>query len=279
MHDRPWATVATARIQGTDSVAWFKACNEAQRFEPRLTADLSRRWPGRVADVLAHDPDRAWLLMADAGTSVASLGNAPEIWLRALPRYAELQRGETSHAEEHVTNGVPDLRLARLPGRYEELLRRTLPLVKEETGTLRRLQGRFVRLCDELAAASPLQSIQHDDLHLWNLFARNDKVRVIDWGDSSVAHPFQSLVVTFRFLEEVNGLAPSDRWFARLRDAYLEPWGTGLVPTFDLAMRVGTVAHAIASVRQRDALSKADVAGFDEDFAAILRRALTDLDR
>jgi hypothetical protein len=42
---------------------------------------------------------------------------------------------------------------------------------------------------------------------------------VLDWGDSSISHPFVSLVVTFRFLEEVNELPPGDPWFARLRDA------------------------------------------------------------
>ena len=35
-----------------------------------------------------------------------------------------------------------------------------------------------------------------------------------------------------RFLEQVNGLPPSDPWFTRLRDAYLEPWGSGLTDTF-----------------------------------------------
>jgi hypothetical protein len=98
---------------------------------------------------------------------------------------------------------------------------------------------------------------------------------VIDWGDSSVSHPFASLVVTFRFLEETNGLVPGDPWFDRLRDAYLEPWGAGLVATFDLAMRVGRFAHVIASVRQHKALTGQVRARFDEDFAVILRRALS----
>jgi len=47
----------------------------------------------------------------DAGTSIRSLGNPPELWLRLLPSYAELQRGEAAHVAEHLTHGVPDLRL------------------------------------------------------------------------------------------------------------------------------------------------------------------------
>jgi len=51
-------------------------------------------------------------------------------------------------------------------------------------------------------------------------------------------------VVTFRFLEDFNHLAPDHPWFRRLRDAYLEPWGSGLEETFEIAL-------ASAGVRMR----------------------------
>jgi hypothetical protein len=96
----------------------------------------------------------------------------------------------------------------------------------------------------------------------------------MDWGDASIGHPFASLVVTFRFLELINGLAPGDPWFARLRDAYLEPWGQDLVGAFDRAMRVGRFAHAIAWLRHRDPLAGQEKADFDVEYAVVLRRAL-----
>jgi hypothetical protein len=80
--------------------------------------------------------------------------------------------------------------------------------------------------------------------------------------------------VTFRFLEQVNGLRPGDPWFSRLRAAYLEPWGPGLTDAFHHALRVGAFAHAIASMRGRVALRGRERLMFDEDFAAILRRAM-----
>jgi hypothetical protein len=83
-----------------------------------------------------------------------------------------------------------------------------------------------------------------------------------------------SLVVTFRFLEEVSELPPGDPWFARLRDAYLEPWGRGLEEVFALAMRVGAFAHAIAWLRQRDHLSAMERSEFDRGFRIVLRRAI-----
>lgn len=87
-------------------------------------------------------------------------------------------------------------------------------------------------------------------------------------------HPFASIVVTFRFLEEINNLPPADPWFAGLRDANLEPWGSGLAGAFALAIRVGTFAHTFAWVRQRDALPEEARPEFDRWFAIVLRRAL-----
>jgi hypothetical protein len=272
VHERPWATVL--RVPLADGVAWFKACAPVQAFEPRLTAELHARWPDRVAEVLAYDEERAWLLLADAGRPVSGFGNPPEAWLSALPLYAELQRGEVAFAEEHLAHGVPDLRLATLPARYEELLQLDLPLERKEIRRLRHFAPRFAELCDELAAHDVLETIQHDDLHQSNLYAQGSCIRVLDWGDASISHPFASLVVTFRFLEERTGLAPSDPWFARLRDAYLEPWGRGLGDAFALAIRVGTLARSIAYVRQRAALSAEERPRFDLDFSIVLRRAV-----
>jgi len=273
-HERPWSTVL--RVPHTNGVAWFKACGRVQAFEPRLTAELFARWSDIVASVLAHDEKRAWLLLADAGAPVGSLGNPPQTWLKVLPRYAELQRGEATHALDHLAHHVPDLRLATLAGRYDDLLRRNLPLEAEDVRRLTAFRPRFVELCAELATYQMPETIQHDDLHMSNLYAQGDRLRILDWGDSSIAHPFFSLVVTFRFLEEMNKLPPSDPWFGRLRDAYLEPWGRGLDDAFGLASRVGRFAHAFAWARQRDHLPKDAHPEFDRWFAVILRRALAE---
>jgi hypothetical protein len=271
-HDRPWATVMRVPVAG--GVIWFKACAEVQAFEPRLTAELYARWPDRVTEVLAVDEARRWLLLGDAGIAVRELGNPPEAWLEALPPYAELQKGETAYALDHVGHGVPDLRMAVLPAGYEGLLASELPLARDDVNRLRDYAPRFTKLCAALAERGIQESVQHDDLHMANLYSDAGKLRVVDWGDSSIAHPFFSLVVTFRFLEEFNHLAPDDPWFRRLRDAYLEPWGSRLEETFEIAIRVGWFAHAIAWTRQRDVLLPEARPDFDRAFAIVLRRAV-----
>lgn len=269
---RPWATVAS--VPTADGLVWFKACAPVQAFEVRLSAELSTRWPDLVARVLAEDEQRSWLLLADAGTPVGAYGNPPKAWLEVLPRYAELQRGEASHAADHLEHGVPDLRLAALPDRYDELLQPELPLDDGERERLRRFEPHFVDLCAELAGFGIPASVQHDDLHHANVYDDGRTLRVLDWGDSCIGHPFASLVVTFLFLEHVNKLTPGDPWFPRLRDAYLEPWGLGLEEVFALALRVGTVAHAFAWTRQRAHLPERELAMFDEHFRTLLERVV-----
>lgn len=271
-HDRPWSQAMRVPVAG--GVVWFKACGPVQTFEPRMTAQLAARWPGLVAEVLAHDQQRAWLLTADAGTPLSVYGNPPEPWLELLPRYAELQRGEVAHAGDHLAHGVPDLRVETFPERYADLSARELPLDPDEIEALRAFAPRFDGLSAELAATGIPASVQHDDLHQANVYDRDGVLRVLDWGDSSVSHPFGSLVVTFRFLEEATGLDPGDRWFARLRAAYLEPWGPGLEPALDLALRVTAFAHAFAWARQRDHVPDDERPRFDRWFAVILRRAM-----
>jgi hypothetical protein len=271
-HERPWSQVL--RVPVRDGVVWFKACGAVQAFEPRLTAQLHRRWPDLVTEVLAWDDHRAWLLLADAGQPLSAFGNPPERWLEVLPAYAELQREDARNAGDQLAHGVPDQRVASLPARYDDLLKRDLPLAREEFEELRRFAPRLAVLCAELDAAGIPETVQHDDLHMHNVYLRDRRLRVIDWGDSSISHPFASLVVTFRFLEEWNRLPAGDAWFDRLRDAYLEPWGTGLADAFALAYRVGSVAHATAWARQRDHVPLHARPQFDVGFATVLRRAI-----
>jgi hypothetical protein len=272
VHERPWATVL--RVPIPDGVAWFKACASVQAFEPRLTAELSARAPELLPEVLDYDEQRSWLLLGDAGKPIGEFGGPPEPWLDVLPRYAELQRAETARAADHVALGVPDMRLPGLPASYQDLLRGELPLAPDEIAALVAFSERFSALCSELEAVGPHATIQHDDLHAANLFRRDDQLRVLDWGDSSISHPFFSLVVPFRFLEEGNRLTPGDPWFGRFRDAYLEPWGAGIIEEFELALRIGAFAHAMAWSRQRDFLPAAERPQFDRWFAVVLRRAI-----
>ena len=188
-----------------------------------------------------------------------------------LPRYAELQRTEAAYVEEHRSAGVPDLRTIELPPRYEELVQQPLPLDDDEHAWLRRFGTTFAELCEQLLLPP---TIQHDDLHMNNVYDGGGHLRVLDWGDASIGHPYFSLFETFRFLEEVAHLSPRSDWLRRLTDVYLEAWPRDERDDFETALTVAGFAHAIAWLRQRRHLEVAEHEQFDRAFARVLRRAI-----
>jgi hypothetical protein len=259
-HIRWWSTVLEVPIRG--GRAWFKAVQQQYAHELALTTLLAGLRPTLVPDVLAVDEERNWVLLADAGARLRELddGRGPvEHWEELLPRYAELQVASAPHAAELLAAGVPDLRLATLPARLDALLREPGLLVLGKPGglsaddhaRLRREIGQFMELCTRLDGLGVPATVQHDDLHDGNIFVRDGRHLLIDWGDACVSHPFHSLVVALRASAYRHGWPPGGAEVERLLDAYLEPWqlvanAQDLRAAADLARRTGTVQRSLA---------------------------------
>ena len=266
-HVRWWSTVL--RVPTASGTSWFKACHPSHGFEPALTLELARLRPERVIEVLAADPERGWMITADAGARLRELlASADDLarWEEALPLYADVQLAAAGSAERLVGLGVPDERLAGLPARFERVLTdRDLLLVDRDdgldTGQHRRLLAsvpEVERLCVELAALGIPETVQHDDLHDGNVFVHDGEYLVFDWGDSCVSHPFHTLAVTLRATAWRFDLEPGDPRLERMRDAYLEPFGAygsraELLAAFATAYRLGTLARALSWYRAVEA--------------------------
>ncbi|MGH3993280.1 MAG: hypothetical protein ACRDSN_12570, partial [Pseudonocardiaceae bacterium] len=209
---------------------------------------------------LAVDVDRGWSLLPDGGSRLRETLDAhpdPRAWEHALRQYALLQRRVAGHVEEMLGFGVPDLRLAALPARYDMLL--SSPQVKAQVGNGGRLSAEqydalcelrpvLAGWCDELAASGVPASIDHADLHDGQVFIAGGHCLFIDWADASVGHPFTTLLIAMqRAAERFADPATMDR----LRDAYLEPWTAehdlaDLRRAAALAMRFGVIGRAMA---------------------------------
>jgi hypothetical protein len=251
--DRPWSTV------WRDGDTWIKQCKSIWRFEPRLTAVLAERWPDRMPEVVEYDEAQATFVTRDAGAMIENVPNGHELWLEAIARYAELQRGEITHVDDHLAHGVPDQRLAVLPGDYADMLTRDeLPWRDDQHEQLRRFEPQFVELC---AALDDVATIQHDDLHIHNVF---EGPRILDWGDSCIAHPYFSLVVPFKFVTTGQ---------EEIRDAYLEAYG-GEREEFERALRVGRIAHLFKWIRIRDVMPLDKLVEFDNWFTGWIADAV-----
>lgn len=259
---RPWSALLEA--PSTSGRVWLKAGSESTAFEAALYAHLHAVLPGRVLEPLGLDAERGWIVLPDGGTL---LGHAcpgdtlPSALEHVVPLYAELQLGLMPHAQALVSLGVSDMTPPVMPERFREAVAAVRAFV-ERTGSpdewtefraVTALEPRFNARCAELAEAPGRASLDHNDLHPWNIFATPaalEQARFFDWGDSVVAHPFASLLVMVRTLQNTLEAPADDARVLRVRDAYLEPFETlgsrrELIETADLACWVARAARAL----------------------------------
>jgi phosphotransferase family enzyme len=264
-HLRPWATAL--RVPTSAGLVWLKAAGPGTAFEVRLYGLLSRLAPEHVLTPLAIDEARAWVVLPDGGATLGAVAPPealPEALASALAHYARLQRALSPHVDALVALGVSDMRAARLPERFELALGICERYVArtgsaEDRALLDRVVAErpaFVARCAELESSAVPPSLDHNDLHPWNIFAAPEgaPARAYDWGDSVVAHPFASLLVALGFLRHAFHAGLDDPRITRVRDAYLAAFAdrgshAELVHTARLACHVGKVARALSWAR------------------------------
>ncbi|SNT64102.1 Phosphotransferase enzyme family protein [Asanoa hainanensis] len=250
---RPWSV--TLRAPTAAGPFWFKANTFGCRYEAGLASALGWWAPESVLVPVAVDPDRGWLLTADAGAILRESSPTLDDWSALLVSYAGLQQELAARAEEMVALGVPDQRPALLPGLLAGLLDDDAiraDLGSDRLAALSAVMPAFETWCAELAGDGLGTSLQHDDLHDGNVFASG---RFFDWGDASVAHPFGTLLVTLSSAGYTFGLEPGAPELLRLRDAYLSAWPgdpVALRRSATLACRVTRVSRALSWRRALD---------------------------
>lgn len=180
-HVRPWATAL--RIPTPGGPVWFKAALEAYAHEAEVIAILAPLAPGLLPEVIASRSG-GWLLLADAGDRARE---HPIDWPAMLRDYVRLQAASAPHVAGLLAAGANDNRAHRVVDHVETLL----PLLPDELA--RGVRDRLPEVgekMERLAGSRLPVTVDHNDLHDGNVFSRDGQVRIIDWGDSSVAHPF-----------------------------------------------------------------------------------------
>jgi len=252
IHVRPWSTVI--RVPTSDGDLYFKANTPALSHEAALVVELSERRPDCVPPLRGVDVDRGWLLMTDAGVRLREIVARERDfsrWLEILPLYAGLQLDLADSAERLVALGVPDLRLARLPAGFDRLIDEHPTLSADERRRLTGERGRVRELCAELAGFGIAETIEHDDFHEGQVFVRDGRYLLLDWGDACVTHPFFTLAVTLDGvlawgLDDVAGSVDTTPF----QDAYLQPFAErsgrdDLAAAATIARRLGWACRAV----------------------------------
>ena len=267
-HARAWSSAI--RFETTDGRVWFKVNSGGTAYEASLIALLGELSPGLAPDVIAHDEARFWSLTRDAGPvlrAIAGPDGSWGRWERLLPWYAEAQLALAEHRSRLLAAAVPDLGPNQLPVHYRRLLAELAGraiddggLAPKQARALERVLPAYDGWCAEHAASPIPDSLQHDDLHSNNVCWPGgvddlSSVRIIDWGDASVGHPFGTMLATLNSIAFHAGALHIDRdvdpRVLRVRDAYLEPFTQlsrrdELLRWVDLARSTGCVTRAMA---------------------------------
>ncbi len=260
LHMRPWS--AFARVPTTIGIVYFKAPSPPDKFEAALMQALARWRPDCMLPVLAADLDRGWTLSADAGVTLRSLGQSADQlphWHKILPLYVEVQIELAPRVEELLALGAPDRRLAKLPRLYDQLLDDTENLrvglshglTLDEHRRLLDLRSRFAAQCEQLAGYGLPETIAHEEVHENNVIVHDGRYTFTDWSDSSVAHPFFTMLVTLRSVAHWCKLDEGGPEVMRLRDIYLEAWTAfesheNLRAAFQIAYRLAMVNRSLS---------------------------------
>lgn len=242
------------RVPVDGAVLFFKASGAPQAIEVRLVKLLAT-WRDDVIAPLASDEDRAWMLMRDGGTRLRDTADNKHFatWAALVQEYADLQRTVAPHVDELLGVGVRDFRLERLPDLYAGLVEDeivTSEVDAVERGRLVAWHDELRELCAELASFEIPPTIEHNDLHASNVFLDADKVFFVDWGDSSVSHPFHTMRTTLPAFAEMLGITPDDSRVTTVRDAYLGEFGdvAELLRPFAIAQQTAIVTKALTFV-------------------------------
>jgi hypothetical protein len=266
--ERPWGEVVKAPTDG--GTVWLKEPRGATAFEVPLYELLAPRVPDLILVPVAVDLRRGWVLLPEGGEPIGETTESAELGhtlADALARYASLQRALAGDVDRMLELGVADMRPQVMPARFDEAVAAGERFVSERGGDadraalerVRAERSRFIEMCADLAGRPGGASLDHNDLHPWNILGDAgdpSSLRFYDWGDSVVAHPFAAMLVPLGFAAR-SGAAD----LARARDAYLAQFDDlgdrhELVEALELVCRVAKVARAL--VWERALLTGAD---------------------
>ncbi len=265
-HARPWS--AAFRADTDTGPWWLKANGDGTRHEAGLTALLAALHVPFTPRPLAVDTDLGLSLLPDGGPTVRDAHDGPtplHVVEGLLADYAAVQRSAEPHTHALIAAGVDDLRPERLPDLLSTQIERMssleppVGLPESDVTRLRHLLPAFGAACTELAESGIAPTLQHDDLHDANVFARGPVF--FDWGDAAVGHPFGTLLVSLRSVASRHGLPADDPALLRLADAYTESWTdvadrATLRRQARLAVRVGPLTRTLAWLRALDGVDE-----------------------
>lgn len=232
--DQPWSRVW--RLTTDQGSVYCKWVAPFMKPELALTSQLWQSHPDLIAEPLALNSEKGWLLIADAGPMMRHVftdRSEAEPWFRVLADYARMQIDWMEHSIPLRSLGLPDRSVRTLADQVEPLIDHAMSIqVENEADQLRpehrpqleALLENWPEFADSLYPGDLSDTLNHGDLHDGNIAWTDDQGRIFDWGDASLSHPFMSMRTVLATLERRFGVSRGHADLYPYIQAYLAPW-------------------------------------------------------
>ncbi|PUA79838.1 phosphotransferase family protein [Nocardioides currus] len=185
-----WSISAVARVRTDAGDLWLKAPCEHFRAEARVHPTVARLFPDLVPSLVAVEEEQGWLLMEPL-VGAEDEDRADGAGLEVATVWARTQVDAVAHVDELVAGGCRVRGVEETLAAFHDLLDHSteLPLLTPEELETVRTSGVDAVVREFWAAGIP-DTLSHGDLHLGNVAWDGTSLRIFDWTDGCVSHPF-----------------------------------------------------------------------------------------
>lgn len=224
VQNRSWERSALFKIKTTKANYYFKAVPDVFSHEPGIQKLLAEHYPSYVPEVIALDLEKNWYIMDELQGDLLGKSTNIRHWETALHRMVTIQKSSLIHKDKLQKLGSPVRPVIEtLNNHLEESLDELVSnsnISLEKHIVLKKSIPSILSLARRLHESRLPISLDHGDLFGGNIIVQQGQPVIYDWSDSSLTHPFLSVIV---LLEEVNEYF-SEQVSQKLLDSYLEEW-------------------------------------------------------
>ncbi|WP_373894062.1 phosphotransferase family protein [Virgibacillus sp. CBA3643] len=221
---RSWERSALFKIKTTKDNYYFKAVPDVFSHEPSIHNYIAEQHPSYVPEVIALDSEKKWYIMGELQGDLLGKSTNISHWENALHRMVTIQKGSLIHSDKLQKLGCPVRPVIEaLNNHLEESLGELASnnnISLEKHTVLKKSIPFMLSLARKLHESRLPISLDHGDLFGGNIIVQQEQPVIYDWSDSSLTHPFLSVIV---LLEEVSEYF-SEEESQKLLDSYLEEW-------------------------------------------------------
>jgi RimJ/RimL family protein N-acetyltransferase len=198
----PWSNVL--EINTGDETVYLKQTPIDLFLEAEIIKLLCASGIKTIPQIIADNKNEHCFLMPRCGDVTLRDyfdGNLQlDVLKQAIVSYKKLQQSTIKCIDELLAIGVPDWRLDKFPGLYDELISNTEYLDDnnvniEQQKQLHQYKDRVKNLCAEFATFGIAETLNHSDFHDNNILygKKNNTISIIDLGETAINHPLFSL--------------------------------------------------------------------------------------